>query len=426
MKSRLSAFTLALLLALGVPLRADKFSLKGLAAPSGKLGEALSALAEGKLDDADRKLQEVLKEYPGLAFAELGRAQVLLDKKQIDDADRIVTGVLARDPQSPTAHNMKGVVLLLQKKSDLARAEFARAAALAPTYVIPRIYIAAISRASQNYAQAAADYRDIIGVAPRLPFGYLGLAEAQMMQQQEPAALKTLADWKAADPKAVLPFQVTGTVYLTEGNTTAAIPELKAGLARKPADPGLLTTLGAAYAASGDVRSAAAQYQAALAADATAVDAVLGLAELDVRAGKPDDALARYRSALKIDPGNAVAANDVAWLLAERGGKMDLDEALKLVSSVVQDMPSYVDARDTLGWVYYRRADYPNAVTALQKAKALAPDRLDIAGHLGLAYAKVGRKTEAIAELKRALAAKGDVPNRAELQRVLADLQKSS
>ncbi len=424
MKLRQLAAVVCIVVTWAGTLQADKFSFKGLSAPSGKLGEALAAMAQGKLDVADAKLKEVLQQYPGLALADLARAQILVDTKQLVDADRIVTGVLAREPASPTAHNMKGVVLLLQKKSELARGEFNQAIALSPAYVTPRIYVAAISRASGNLQQSAADYRAVVGAAPRLPVGYLGLAEAQMLQNQRAAALKTLNDWKAADATTVLPFQVGGSVFLAENDPQAAIGELKGGLARKPGDPGLLTTMGFAYAATGDDKSAATQYQAALAADPAMVDAYLGQAELDLKAGRRDDAIGRYRGALKADPTNPVAGNDLAWLLADRGGRADLDEALRTATTVVNDAPDYVDARDTLGWIQYLRSDFTNAVATLKKAKTMAPTRLDIAGHLGLAYAKAGRKAEAIPELKRALASKAPIPNRAELERVLAEVSK--
>jgi hypothetical protein len=58
----------------------------------------------------------------------------------------------------------------------------------------------------------------------------------------------------------------------------------------------------------------------------------------------------------------------------------------------------------------------------VQGAKALAPARPDIAAHLGMTYAKLGQKTAALSELKRALAAGNDLPNRAELEGLVKTL----
>jgi tetratricopeptide (TPR) repeat protein len=99
-----------------------------------------------------------------------------------------------------------------------------------------------------------------------------------------------------------------------------------------------------------------------------------------------------------------------------------LNEALRFAELAVKRDPKYADAHDTLGWVRYRRGEYALAVSALQDAKALAPANNEIAAHLGLAYAKVGRKQAALVELKRALASGNNVSNRAELERVVTEL----
>ena len=75
-----------------------------------------------------------------------------------------------------------------------------------------------------------------------------------------------------------------------------------------------------------------------------------------------------------------------------------------------------------LGWVRYRRSEYPLAITALEAAKKAAPARADIAGHLGLAYAKAGRKPAAAAELKRALEHPEQVTPLADVKQALAQL----
>ena len=49
-----------------------------------------------------------------------------------------------------------------------------------------------------------------------------------------------------------------------------------------------------------------------------------------------------------------------------------IDEALKLATQATKSDPTYVDAFDTLGWIYYLRADYRSAATALREFFHLA------------------------------------------------------
>ena len=388
--------------------------------PTGTLADALDALKSGKLAEADALFQRLLANDPNLALAALGRAQIAVAARNLDVADRAVTAVLSRQPSLPEAHNMKGVVLLLQKKTAAARGEFNKAIEFAPQYVTPRLYLASLSRAEGNHRQAAADYQSLAKVAPRLPAAYIGQAEAHMLMDNPTAAFGALNAWKAADPRNLLPSRVIATVHLARGSAPLAIQELQGALKVDPKDAETLSALGGAYLAAGNRQAASTQFAAALALDPKNVTAAMGQAELAVASGNTERALAAFRAVLAIDPAHAVAQNNVAWLLANQG--THLDEALRIASAVATREPGYVDAHDTLGWVHYRRAEYARAAAAFKAAKALAPARPDIAAHLGMAYAKIGQKKEALSELKRALAPGNDLPNRAELEGLVKTL----
>jgi tetratricopeptide (TPR) repeat protein len=412
----------ALLLSACAGLRADTFVMAKPPAPSKKIDQAVLLLSKGQLKEADALLAQVSANNPAYLEATLGRAQIAITGKQLDQADRMVTAALKQQDKLPEGHNMKGLVLLLRKDNKGAKREFERAIELRPQYVTPRLYLAVMARVSGDFKEAASQYQGITVVAPRLSSGYLGEAESQMLLGQQDQALKTLEAWKAADPKTLEPYQVIANVYLASRRPQDAIQELKAALAKSPHDSTTLTVLGTAYADAGDMRSAEANYQAALAAKPTNVDAALRLGELEAGAGQTDKAIANFKLALQTDPNNAVACNNIAWLLAEQG--KDLNEALRYAELAVKSNPKYVDGHDTLGWVRYRRGEYPQAVKALQEAKALAPANTGVAAHLGLAYAKAGDKRDALVQLKQAMTA-SDVSNRAEVERVAAELSSN-
>ena len=354
-----------------------------------KLNRAILLLGQGDLRQADIILQEILQKDPTQVYALLAQTQVAMSERRLADADRSIAAVLAKTPNLPAAHAMKGVVLMLQKRPDEARFSFRRAVELQPAYVTPRFYLAVIARSKGEYAAAATEYKGLTEVAPGVAAGYLGQAEAQMMLRNPQEAFRILQSWKSVTGAGVIPFQVLANLHLARNEPADAIKELQAALVRAPGDSATLSYLGDAYVASGDQQKA----------------------------------VESYRAALQADPRNQVANNNLAWLLAEQS--KDMDEALRLALAATRIDPNYVDALDTLGWVQYRRAEYPNAVTTLAKATKIAPDRTDIAAHLGLAYAKTGSKARALTELRRALAGKAPLPNRPELERVVAELSSS-
>ena len=65
------------------------------------------------------------------------------------------------------------------------------------------------------------------------------------------------------------------------------------------------------------------------------------------------EAKARYTAIAEAEPNAAVAANNLAWMLADEG--KDFDEALRLAQRAVRLAPQQPHVHDTLGWVYYKQ-----------------------------------------------------------------------
>jgi Tfp pilus assembly protein PilF len=118
------------------------------------------------------------------------------------------------------------------------------------------------------------------------------------------------------------------------------------------------------------------------------------------------EARKRYTAILARHPRAGVAANNLAWMMAEEG--RDLDEALALARTAVEVMPNRSEALDTLGWVYYRQ-ELP--------ALAIGPFERSIAGdannpvyhyHFALALARSGETARARRAVGVALQLKPD------------------
>jgi tetratricopeptide (TPR) repeat protein len=116
---------------------------------------------------------------------------------------------------------------------------------------------------------------------------------------------------------------------------------------------------------------------------------------------KFDQAKEHYQKVLKINPKFAPAANNLAYLYADKGE--NLDEALTLAQTAKEQVPDNPNISDTLGWVYYRKGIYSRAVTYLQEAMEKSPRSAILHYHLGMAYFKNGEIDKGKKELKRSL-----------------------
>jgi cellulose synthase operon protein C len=92
--------------------------------------------------------------------------------------------------------------------------------------------------------------------------------------------------------------------------------------------------------------------------------------------GRRQKAEELYRKALQIEPNYAPAANNLAFLMVERGE--DLDSALSLAQIARQKMPDSASAADTSAWVYYHKGQYGFAADLLREALQKAPEKRNL------------------------------------------------
>lgn len=84
--------------------------------------------------------------------------------------------------------------------------------------------------------------------------------------------------------------------------------------------------------------------------------------------GEFEKATQKYREILTLAPRFALAANNLAYLLAERVSGGDLDEALKLAQVAKTELPRESGVADTLAWVYFRRGQPRAALPLVEEA----------------------------------------------------------
>ena len=108
-----------------------------------------------------------------------------------------------------------------------------------------------------------------------------------------------------------------------------------------------------------------------------------------------------FRKALEMKPDDADVLNYLGYSYLDRGS--NLAEARKLIEAAYKKRPDAGYIIDSYGWVLYVSGDYQKAVEQLEKAVESEPADATINEHLGDAYWKVGRHTEARFQWERAL-----------------------
>ena len=135
-----------------------------------------------------------------------------------------------------------------------------------------------------------------------------------------------------------------------------------------------------------------------------------------------DAAIRNYKAAAERPSAaeqKSTVLNNLAWLLATRKG--DLDAALVHAKQAVQLNPRNPNIVDTLGWTYYLRGEYADAVKHLQRAVSATATlkHPSIRAHLGLACWKAGDDDKAQSELREALWLSQSFPEAADAKKAL-------
>jgi tetratricopeptide (TPR) repeat protein len=102
---------------------------------------------------------------------------------------------------------------------------------------------------------------------------------------------------------------------------------------------------------------------------------------------------ADLKKALDLYPDQPQVLNYLGYSWVDQG--LNLDEGMRMIRKAVDQRPDDGYIVDSLGWAYYRIANYAEAVKNLERAVELKPEDPTINDHLGDAYWRVGRTLEA-------------------------------
>jgi tetratricopeptide (TPR) repeat protein len=132
------------------------------------------------------------------------------------------------------------------------------------------------------------------------------------------------------------------------------------------------------------------------------------------RQKKYDEAEKAFKAVLARDPRDAHALNYLGYMLADRG--LRLEESVAYIQRALDVEPNNPAYLDSLGWAYFKMNRLGPAELNLRQAAADRPRDSAVQDHWGDLLLKLGRREEALAAWKRALAGDGQDIDRAAIE----------
>lgn len=414
---------------------------------------AMLDLAEKKPDDARQRYEAMIAKDPRndqlyLALADL-QARTGADAKAIGETlQRAVTAnpqsvparlalinlhlrnndpkaaltaaqsAVAAMPSDPRIVEATGVAYEAAGETNQAIDTFNKLASLQPQSPQPLLRLASLYARQKDTSRAVDALRRAQKLAPNARDVVPPLVQVYMAGNQPAEALKEARALQKSEPKFAGGFMLEGDILAAQRKFAEAEKPYREALKLEPKADGVAIRLHRVLADGGKGAEAEAFAKSWLAENPKNPSMRLYLGERELAAKNYKAAAAHYQALIAIEPNNAVALNNLAWI----GGETGDPKALGYAERAVKLAPNSAPILDTYGTLLVKKGETAKGLEAIGRAAQAAPKRYDIRLNYARALAGAGQKEAARKELEALQAVPEDFPGKSEIPTLIKAL----
>jgi putative PEP-CTERM system TPR-repeat lipoprotein len=373
-----------------------------------KNSQALLALAElrarsgGTKEEVAELITRAIAANPLEKSPRLLLIELHLRSKDYKQALSVAQNAVAAVPDSPELLDALGRAQQLSGDANQALTTFNKVAAMQPLSPLPQMRLAEANMAAKDKDAAASSLRKALEIKPDFLDAQKGLIALAMDGKNYAEATAIARNMQKQRPKEPVGFEYEGDIAASQKKWDPAIEAYRTGLKSAPY-AGLAIKLHSALGVS--AKTAEQEKFAAGWLKDNPKDVVFRLYFGDLATARKDFSSAEkfYANVIQIQPNNAVALNNLAWVTGRLGKDGAVAYAEK-ANALAPDQPAFMD---TLAMLLSGKDDYAKALEWQTKAIALQPQNNAFKLNLVKIYIKGGKKDLARKELDE-LAKLGD------------------
>lgn len=378
------------------------------------------ALLRGNQVDAARvQLEEALRLRPDLNPAKLMLTEVILRKGEYGKAQQYADEIIAQEPRNVIAHLLRAQALIALNDKVKARTELEYVLKLSPDSNDAKYQLGVINFTEKNYKDADKIFEQMRQTNPGDLRGLFGVVQTQIAEGDVKSAVQMLEGEVAKHPDSPTLLLGLANVEVQAQMFDAAIKNYQALIAKDPKSADIYIRIAEVYRLKGDQNAAIENFRKASTLAPTNMFPLTRLAMLLDAMERKDQAKPLYEQILRSEPDNAVALNNLAYMMAEQGS--NIDQALAYATRAKQRVPQDPDVSDTLGVIYIKKGMSDEAVRLLQDLVAQRPGVPMYRYHLAMALYQKGDKPTAKKQAEQALQSK---PSKEDQDKIRDLLQK--
>lgn len=365
----------------------------------------LSHMGKGDPKMGRQDLLKAVELNPGLLEARLILAEVYLNERNADLARQQIDAAMKIAPRNTRVLMHQGSLKVLERDLKGAEEIYGRIIQADADYTPAYIQLGLIYNLTNRRPEALKTFNKALELNPKQTEALALVVGLHAREKKFDEAMKACEDHKkkVSDSPASLALieYLEGNIFLAKQDSKAAQDRFKKAIEIEPNNPAPYVALAEIYAREKRFDEAIKEYEGVIAKNPKYLAGYMAVGTIYDLKGDGPKAEAYYRKALEIKKDFGPAANNLAWNLAERGG--NIDEALTFAQIAKEQLPNSSAVMDTLGYIYYLKGSYLNAIAEFQDSLARDPGNAVIHYHMGLAQYKNNDRTKAKDHLEKAL-----------------------
>lgn len=363
-------------------------------------GRALVSLAGlvvsqgGSKAEVTGLLNRAIEAEPTSVVARLLLVEVLIKNNDFKQALSAAQSAVAARPDSPEVLESLGRAQMASGDLNQAVATFSKLVSMQPQSSLAQIRLASAHAANKNKKSAELSMRKALEMNPDDLRAQRALIVLLLETNKPAEALTVAARIQKRHPKDASGFAIEGDIKAWQRDWPAAANAYQAGF-KLSASPELATKLHAALVNAGKVTAADSFAASWLTSNPNDVQFYTALGEAALKRKDLAAAEKSYAAILRVQPTNAVALNNMAWV----GLQLKREDAASYAERSIELSPNQPVFMDTLASLLSAKGQHARAIDLQLKATALEPANPSFRLNLAKIFIAAGDKTRAKDEL---------------------------
>jgi len=357
--------------------------------------------AQGNYEKAQELYEEALKHDPENLKVLTFLADLFIIQRKLDKAAEVYEKILSIRRNDAFLYFNLGLIYSKLQDLDKAKENLQKAIEQDKSFLEAQMVLGFIFEIEGDFEEAIKQYEKIAEVDPLNREAYIRLGQLYYKLGETEKAIEQNRILMRLDVNFPAPYLRAFSIYIAERRYAEAETILLEALKNGISGPFVYAGLGYLAVIEKDYPKAVEYYRIAVDKEPENNLYLFYLASALERSGERGKAIGILEKLVSETDKLPEAYNYLGYLYIEEN--KDLDRAVMLIQKALEKDPDNGAYVDSLGWAYFKKGMYNEALNELKRAVELMPDDPIVREHLGDTYQAIGEGEKAYEEWEKAL-----------------------